>query len=136
MSDARALPPRRLAAQQARVLTASLQIHPVHALHGGSGRPSGIPLLHLHRAALPPYRALCGAGPRDVLRNGVPRRTVAHRSRADKDHKCRWVRKGGGEDFVGVVAGPVGNRSSGRAGNRTDTSRTEENRMMYYYPEM
>ena len=26
--------------------------------------------------------------------------------------------------------GTVGNRSSGRAGNRTDTSRTEENRMM------
>ena len=57
----RALPPRRpraalvIAVQQARIWIASLQIHPVHALHGTSGRPLGIPLLHLHRALLLPF---------------------------------------------------------------------------------
>ena len=75
--DASTLPPRRplaalvIAVQQAQVLIASLQIHPVHALHGDSGRPLGIPLLHLHRSPSIPRRALCGARRRDVLRHGV-----------------------------------------------------------------
>ena len=59
--DASALSPRRrlaalvIAVQQAWVLIASLHTHPVHALHSGSGRSLGIPLLHLHRALLVPF---------------------------------------------------------------------------------
>ena len=89
--DASAFPLRRplaapvITVQQARVCVAFLQIHPVHALHAGSSRPMGITLLHLHRAL--PLQSPSGAGCRDVLRSGVPRRTVAHRSRADKDHE-------------------------------------------------
>ena len=121
--DASTLPPRRplaalvIAVQQAWVLIASLQIHPVHALHGDSGRPLGIPLLHLPRSPSIPRRALCGVGRRDVLRHGVPRPTAAHRSRADKDHECRWVGGGGREDFVGVVAGPGAMMCTGTTGS-------------------
>ena len=47
--DAGALPPRLplaflvITVQQARVWTSSLQTHLVHALHGGSDRPLGVP---------------------------------------------------------------------------------------------
>ena len=107
----RSIPRRPLAAlviavQQARVQISSLQIHPVHAPHGGSDRPSGIPPTAPVRLSIPPQsprrRGICTlfqVGHCDVLRDGVPQRPVAPRPRADEDHECRWVGEGGrGED--------------------------------------
>ena len=54
-------------------------------------------------------RAICTlfrVGRGDVLRNGVPQRTVTPRPRADETHECRWAGEGGrGKVVIGVVAG-------------------------------
>jgi hypothetical protein len=47
-------PPSSSSVQQARVRIGSLQVHPVHTLHGVSNLPLGVPLPHLHVPLLLP----------------------------------------------------------------------------------